>query len=252
VDVVALRKRGGIDLHDRADHDEVPVGTELRHPTEELDVHALIDDAEESEAGMRDGRLIRRLGLERTGLHEMIELDRGRESVHAVVPIALGLVEAHAAGEDEIGTGEQCAFQIEQFAGGAAEQRQLVHVVVDAQVALEMAREGHRHGSVVPEDARAARVGRKQVFDEFALFENHVRMIKPFGQHRHGDRDALRPLGDVQMGRDARLEDGFLDDENPELLRGSAQKMLRPLPHEIPPQMRKADEHRRSGIDSGG
>jgi hypothetical protein len=47
--VVAARQNRGVDLHHRPDHDQLPVGSGLRHGVEQLDVEALVNHAEESE-----------------------------------------------------------------------------------------------------------------------------------------------------------------------------------------------------------
>ena len=100
----ALRQGRRVDLHHRADHHEVPVRPQVGDAGDEIDVHALVDDAEEAEPRMRGSPPGRRARLAaRARLGEMGEVDRGREGVDVAVPVALGLVEAHAAGEDEVG-----------------------------------------------------------------------------------------------------------------------------------------------------
>ena len=54
----AARQRRGIDLHDRAEHDELPVGPRGGDAGEQLEVHPLVDHAEESEPRVRDRRLV--------------------------------------------------------------------------------------------------------------------------------------------------------------------------------------------------
>ena len=198
VDVGALRQAGRIDLHDRSDHYEMPIGPEARGLADEADVHALVDDAEEAEPRMRDVRLILRLRRAHAArLGEMIELDARREWVHAVVAAALGFVETHAAGEDEIGLREQLLLQREQFLRSAPEGRQLIHVVVDAQVAFEMARERQRHRRVVPEDAARLWLAGKQLADQLALRPDHV--LRALRQNRNGDDDPAGPVADLDM-----------------------------------------------------
>ena len=166
----------------------------------------------------------------------------------AAMAVALGLVEAHAAGEDEVGAGEQRGLEIEQLARGPAEQRQLVHVVVDAQIAVQMARERHGHRGVVPEDARLRRLASEKILDEVALLENDVVRIEALRELRDRDRDSLRPDAQIEVRDDARLEPRLFDEQDAVVPRGAVQEVLRPLPDEIPAQMREADQKTGSSV----
>ena len=105
--------------------------------------------------------------------------------MHVAMPVALGLVEAHAAREDEIGAGEQIVLESDHSLRGAAEKRQFVHVVVDAQIAFEMAREGDRHRRVVPENPR--RRGSRPIRSSTSSCCSAMisSWHKPFGQNRN-------------------------------------------------------------------
>ena len=76
-------------------------------------------------------------------------------------------------------------------------------------------------------------------------------MVEPLGQHRNRDGDALRAGAQVHVRRDAGLEDRLLDHQDAVMLRGAAQEVLRTLPHEIPAQVREADQEGRSGVGGG-
>jgi hypothetical protein len=51
--VVPARQNRGVDLHHGPDHDQMPVGSGLRHRVEQLDVEALVNYAKEPEPRTR-------------------------------------------------------------------------------------------------------------------------------------------------------------------------------------------------------
>ena len=55
------------------------------------------------------------------------------------MPITLGLVEAHAARKDDIRARKQIVLQRDHRFRCAAEEREFVHVVIDAEIAFEIA-----------------------------------------------------------------------------------------------------------------
>ena len=194
--------------------------------------------------GCGDRGLVGGLGIARPPrLREVLEVDRGREAVHVAMPIALGLVEAHAAGEDEVGARENSSFsQRDQLLRCAAEKRELVHVVVDAEIAFEMARERQRHRRVVPKDARRFRLAGEKAVDQAALPRGHVALAQALGQDRRRDGDAAGTFRHVHARPRALLEERLLDLQHAIMLGGAAQEMLRALPDEVPAKMGEADE----------
>ena len=175
-------------------------------------------------------------------LREMVEVDRGREAVHVAVPVPLRLVEAHAAGEDDVGAPEQLGLVVDHLLRGAAEKRELVHVVVDAQIAFEMARERHRHRRVIPKDARRFRLAGEKAVDQAALPRGHVALAQALGQDRRRDGDAAGTFRHVHARPRALLEERLFDLQHAIMLGGAAQQMLRALPDEVPAKMGEADE----------
>src|SRR6185312_7236900 len=83
---------------------------------------------------------------------EMRDIDAARESVDAGVPVALRLVEAVAAGEDEIGAPQELLLALEHDRRRATEGGELVHAVIDDGARLDMVGEGAAHRRVVPKD----------------------------------------------------------------------------------------------------
>ena len=61
VNVGRLRRALRIDLDDRTDQHQVPVWPQARNLLDKLQIHALVDDAEEAEPRMRNAGLIGRL-----------------------------------------------------------------------------------------------------------------------------------------------------------------------------------------------
>ena len=152
------------------------------------------------------------------------------------------------AGEDDVGAGEQRGLHVHEALAGASEGRELVHVVVDDEIRIEMAREGERHRRVVPEDARALVLAGEQPVDEAAQSGEPVGRGQAFRQHGQGDRDAARPVAEIQAGRDPFLEHGFFELDDAVVLGGSAEEMLGALPNEIPAEMRETKQKRRFAL----
>ena len=68
VDVGSARKRRFVDLDHRADHHELPLRSERSKRADEVDVHALVDHAEEAEPRMGNGGLVIGLVAHRAAL----------------------------------------------------------------------------------------------------------------------------------------------------------------------------------------
>ena len=100
-----MREQVRVDLHDRADHRERPVGPHAGHLADHRVVDALVDDAEppedraghEVDVGRDDGV------SGRAALSKWLILDAAAEDVHVVVLLLLLLAEVVAAGEDDVG-----------------------------------------------------------------------------------------------------------------------------------------------------
>ena len=130
----------------------------------------------------------------------------------------------------------------------AAEEGQLVHVVVDAQVAFQVAREGERHRRIIPEHPGIGGLAADQAFDQVVLLGDHVLMGQAFRQDRHGDGHTLGPVADIHVRLGAGLEDRLFDDQHVVVLGGSAEEVLRTLPDEIPSKVREANKERLLGV----
>jgi hypothetical protein len=108
----------------------VPVRSEIGERGEQVEIHALVDDAEVAEPRARDGGLVLRLRLRLACGCEVRRVDAAREEVDVSVALALRLPQALAAGEDEVGTLQQLRFQVGELGRRAGERRQRVHAVV--------------------------------------------------------------------------------------------------------------------------
>jgi hypothetical protein len=117
---------------------------------DEVEVHALVDDAEEADAGEGDARLVRRVGAAGAGLAEMGRVHAAGKGEDLRVAAPLGLVQAVAAGEHEVGTLEQAVLVLAKPGRRVMEVRQLVHAVVNANVRRYVIAERERHGGVIP------------------------------------------------------------------------------------------------------
>jgi hypothetical protein len=119
VDVRAAGERGGVDLHDRTDEDEVEVRPQAGDAVHELEIETLVDHAEEPDARPRDRGLVQRVRKRHPCLLEMREVDAARKGVDAGMSSALRLVQAPASGEDEIGRREQLVLSLSRSSAGA-------------------------------------------------------------------------------------------------------------------------------------
>ena len=208
-------------------------------------VHPLIHHAEEADAGVRDGGLVGGVRLPAPGGGEMRRVDRGGEAGDARVPAALGLVQAAATGEDQVGARQQVALQLDQPRRGAAEGGELIHAVIDGQVGMQMAGEFQRHRRVEPGNHRPPGLAGQQAIEQFPLGGDNGIRRQALRQQRHGDGNALGCLMGVQPGGDAGAEQRFLQEDHRMRPGGPRQQVLRPLEHEIPAQMGQAQQQRR-------
>ena len=163
MEVGALRQIGRIDLHDRPEDDDRPIGLRIRESRDEVQIHALVDDSVEAEPRPADAGLVGGPFGDRSRLVEMGAVDAGGEGVDVGVAVLLGLVEAVAPGEDHVGSLEQLSLERGQLGRGEAEVGQLVHAVVDGAGGLDLPRNGQHHRGVVPANERAALPGEEAV-----------------------------------------------------------------------------------------
>ena len=164
-----LRQRARIDLHDRAEQHEMPVGPERRHLAHELDVEPLVDHAEEPDPRMRNAGLVGRIALRLPCAREVRDVHAARERVDLRMQVPLRLVEALAAGQHEIRALHQLRLALPQGGRRAGEGRELVHAVVDHGERLEMPCERQCHRCVVPEHVRTDVLLGEEHVDELSL-----------------------------------------------------------------------------------
>ena len=137
VDVRPSRQSGRIDLDHRTENDELPVRPQVGEFVEEIGVETFIHDAEEPQARMRDRSLIGRVSRDASpSAGEMRRIDRGWEAMDVRMSVAFRGMEAVPAGEDEVGLSQQSRLLSDQRVRCTLEGRQLIHVVVERQIAL--------------------------------------------------------------------------------------------------------------------
>ena len=163
VEVGAARQRGLVDLHDRADHDDLPCRVGVGDAGDEVEVEALVDDAEEAEARRGDAAL-QRLGARHRRAHRRsraapssarASTALGRQRTFGLA-VALGLVEARPAGDDEVGALQQRGLALAHLARRVLERGELVHAVVD-----DRARRAGRRAAAAPSACRTRRGSRR-------------------------------------------------------------------------------------------
>ena len=142
----------GCDLDHRADHHERPVRPHARRSGRANRCRTARRSRRRSRSAGGSARPGRR---DRGWPRGPLRNDRGRPTRGTDGPrvaVLLGLVEARAAGEDEVGLGDQFLLQVEQHGRRETEFRQLVHAVIDDDVGVDAARERQHHRRVIPGD----------------------------------------------------------------------------------------------------
>src|SRR5262245_10924594 len=236
MNVRTARQFGRIDLNDGADHHDLPIGPRLGDSGQQLPVQAPIDHAGEAEARAPNAGLIYRLRGLAPGSAEMLQIDAAREKMDVVMKTALRLVEAVAAGEDDVGELEQLGFAPFRARRRGSEGRRFIHAIVDYKEWIETPGEGHCRWRVVPEDVIADLVFEEEFIEQERLFyRRRLGVIRPLTQtRRHDNHPAVAP-SNVQS-RNHRAEDRLFHEENAPFKGRSAHQMLRSLAHEIPSQ----------------
>jgi hypothetical protein len=151
-DVGALRERRRVDLHDGAEHDELPVRARVGGAREQRYVEPLVDHARESDARPRQTLLIGDFGLRRTRRAEVRGVHARREEMHVLVSIKTRLIGAPPTGEDHVRRFHQALLALGERGRGVREAAQLVHAVVDDGRRLECGGDVDPHRGVQPCD----------------------------------------------------------------------------------------------------
>ncbi len=234
-----------IDLHHRPDHHQAPVGVGGGHGVQQRQVHPLVDDAIEAQPRMRRGRLIGGIGLRRPRAAEVSAVDARRKGMDVGVPVALGLVEAVAASEDNVGRGEQLAFEFDELRRRETEVRQLVHAVVHGATGAEMPGELEHHRGVVPTNQALGPALDQEAIEQTSELLRLIFPSQTFGQHGRGDHHpmfAIHPH--FQSGLRAGLQPRLLPIDHQAVAREPAHQVLRALKDEVPAQVGETNDCR--------
>ena len=118
--LAASRQVGRVDLHHRPDDDQGPVRARVGQRGEQLQVHPLVDHAVEAQARTGQRGLVGRLGHGRRGrLAKWARSTLEGKGWMLACAVALGLVEAVAAGEDHVGAPPAARAPGSRSSGGA-------------------------------------------------------------------------------------------------------------------------------------
>jgi hypothetical protein len=114
--------------------------------------------------------------------------------------VALGLVEAGAAREHEVGAGQELRLEDRQYRGSVREAAQLVHAVVHDCHGLDVMGPAQGDRGVVPEDRCLDTLGGKHLAQE-PRNRLGAAVRRAFGDRRNHDREILRDVLDGDSGR---------------------------------------------------
>ena len=236
-----------------ANHHQRPIGAQVGNLRKQGDIEPLVDDAIEAKSRMRQLRLVGRIGLGRAGAHEMLAIDRRREAVHAVVAVLLGFEQARSAGEDEVGTIDQLLFERQQKIGREAEHGKLVHHVKHHDIGIEIARKRKHQRGIIPSDDRTTErrcEGVEQAGQRRLGLGHGQASGQMWNDHTHRREAFDRP--DFEMrGFAAAEHHRLLPIDHVHVAGEAGHQLLRALKHEIPTQVRKAQQGRTFQRKSG-
>ena len=219
-----------------------------RPARQQVEVHPLVDDAVEAEPRAR-GCAAWSAGSSRwprARLGEVRRVDADGKGWTLRVPVALGFVQAVAAGEDDVGAGaESSRSRADQLGRRAPEGGQLVHAVVDDARPRGGAR-SQRHRRVVPEHRRRGSPrSASRPSSRSRCAPRAVCRLRPVGQH--GARRPSRRSGAAgasSCGAVARAGRSAPPRRTPRVRAKRGHQVLRPLEHEIPAQVGQAEQQR--------
>ena len=100
----------------------MPVGTLACYRGNKVQIHAFVDDAEEAETRVRNGRMIARLVVWLPGAGEMRHVDAARKCMDVRVLFSLGFEKTLAAREHDRRPGEKFLLERHQRRRGASER----------------------------------------------------------------------------------------------------------------------------------
>ena len=244
VDVVAARQLGRVDLDHRADQHDLPLRLHPRHLLDQLEIKTLVDHAVEAQARMGDFRLVVRVMLRPARGGEVLDIHAAGKRVGVVVALALGLVEAVAAGKDQVGAAHQLHFALDQLRWRAAKGREFVHAVVDDQVRCQMIGERQAHRRVVPEHQLADAELLQVAIEQLALHAGCILPLATGGQPWDQHLNAVLFRAHFQPGLGVLGRNGFFVEEHVVVAGEARHQVLRALVDEAPAQVREAQQRR--------
>jgi len=238
VNVAAPGQRVLANLDHRADHDELPLGMRIGQGGNQVQVDALVDHAAVAQPGMRQAGLRPVVACivwrER---RKVCSIDAARKAVHVAVALALGAVQAGAAGQHQVSHLVERVFTLDQLARRMQERRQLVHAVVDDGARRQPAGQWQRHGRVEPDQV----VVNAALVDEVGQVAlQHRQMVVVKAGHGAGH---MRPQH-FHVGRGRQVLDvvgavrnRFFHEDDLVMLCQAREQVLWPLIDEVPAQV---------------
>jgi hypothetical protein len=240
--VGALGQRRWIDLHDRADHHDRPIGPRRRERVDQLQVEPLVDHAVIAKPRAGQVALVRRAPVRLARDREVRRVNRRGEWVRVIVPPTLRLVQAAAAGKHDIGRFQQRRLALHQQRIGEGEGGELVHAVIDDRDRLQVPRPAEHHRRIEPGDRR----GRQRVRHEFVeqrlqrfLLRIAVETRRQPGPERDDVVGGIRLVVEIRLATIGR--ERLLPEEQPSILREAPHEMLGSLGDEVPTEVREAE-----------
>jgi hypothetical protein len=172
---------------------------------------------------------------------EMADVDAARKGMNVAVLLPLRFIEGLAACQHEVGAIHQLHFALLQDRRRSFERREFIHTVIHGRHRRQMVGERQCHRGVVPQQIVRDGMGVEQSVEQCA--QRHTgRIRRQVGrQLGHDDRDGTGRFA-TEVWRQLRSEFRFFDETYAPLASAACHQLLRSLKHEIPPEMRQADD----------
>ena len=171
--------------------------------------------------------------------------------MHRWMPLALGFVQAVAAGEDEVGLRDQPLLERKQFGRRTLEVGEFVHAIIDDAVGRDMLRKRQHHRGIIPPKHGFRGAPAHDFTEKDSQRRGLLDQVEPGREvRRQHDHAALLAGGDVDARR-GRVVDRLLPEQHVPFASEAAHQMLGTLEDEVPSKMTEAEQRASDALGNG-